>query len=87
MAMRNLTIEEKVLVFKSLAASKITHLSLITTVLHAIINQLSNIQKDFIWNGKAPKIKYSTLSNSCEDGGLKCVDVFTKFISLQCLPG
>ena len=43
--MRNLTIEGKVLVFKSLAISKIIHLSLITTVPHTIINQLNNIQK------------------------------------------
>ena len=41
--MRNLTIEGKVLVFKSLAVSKIVHLSLITTVLHTIINQLKKI--------------------------------------------
>ena len=42
---RNLTIKEKVLVFKSLAISKIVHLSLITTVPQAIINQLNNIKK------------------------------------------
>ena len=82
--MRNLTIEGEVLVFKSLAVSKIIHLSLITTLPHAIINQLNNIKGNFIWNGKNPKIKHSTLSNSCEDGGLKDVDVFTKVISLQC---
>ena len=43
--MRNLTIEGKVLVFKSLGISKIVHLSLITTVPQAIINQLNNISK------------------------------------------
>ena len=36
--MRNLTIERKVLVFTSLAISKIVHLALITTVPHAEIN-------------------------------------------------
>ena len=41
--MRNVTAERKVLVFKSLAISKIVHLSLITTVLHTIINQLKKI--------------------------------------------
>ena len=41
--MRNLTIEGNGLVFKSLAISKIVHLSLITTVSHTIINQLKNI--------------------------------------------
>ena len=81
---RNLTIEGKVLVFKSLAISKKVQLSFLTTVPHAIINQLKNIQKNFIWNRKNPKIKHSTLSNSYKNGGLKNVDVFTKGISLQC---
>ena len=58
--MRNLRIDGKVLVFKSSTISKIVHLSLITTVPHAIINQL-NVKKSFIWNGKNPKIKHSTL--------------------------
>ena len=56
--MRNLTTEGKVLVFKSLAIFRIVHLSLITTVPHAIINQLNDIKKNFIWNGKYPKIKH-----------------------------
>ena len=41
--MTNLMIKGKVLVFKSLAISKIVHLSLKTTVPQAIINQLDNI--------------------------------------------
>ena len=82
--MSNLTIEGKVLVFKSIAISKIVHLSLITTVLHAIISQLNNIQKNLIKNGKNPKIKHLTLSNSYEDGALKDVDVLTKVSSLLC---
>ena len=56
--MRNLTTEGKVSVFKSLAIFRIVHLSLITTVPHAIINQLNDIKKNFIWNGKYPKIKH-----------------------------
>ena len=38
--MRNLTIDGKVLVFKSLAISKIVHLSLIATTAHPVIIQL-----------------------------------------------
>ena len=77
--MRNLTIEEKVLVFKYLAISKIVHMSLITTVPQSIIDQLN---KELYMDRKNPKMKYSTLSNSYEDGGLKDVDVFTNVISL-----
>ena len=47
--MRSLTIEGKVLVFKSLAISKIVHLSVITTVPHAIINQLNSIKKTTLY--------------------------------------
>ena len=61
--MRNLRIDGKVLVFKSSTISKIVHLSLITTVPHAIINQLNNINENFMWNRKNPKIRHSTLSN------------------------
>ena len=53
--MRNLTIEGKVLVFKSLAVSKIVHLSLITTVPHAIINQLNNTKKALYGTEKIQK--------------------------------
>ena len=69
--MKKVTIEGKVLVFHTLAFSKIAHLSIITTVPHLIINQLNNIQKSFIWSIKIPKIKQSALSNSYEDGGCK----------------
>ena len=73
---RNLMTEGKILVFKFLTISKIVHLLLITTVPRAIINQLNNIQKSCMWNGKNPKIKHSTLSDSYEDCGLKDVDIF-----------
>ena len=50
--MSNLTIEGKVLVFKSVAISKIAHAPLITTVKHAIINQLDNILKKSLYGTK-----------------------------------
>ena len=53
--MRNLMIEGKVLVFKSLNISEIAHLSLISTVAHAIINQLKNIQKTLYGTEKIQK--------------------------------
>ena len=82
--MRDLSLEGKIVVFKTLAISKIIHLALITTISTPIINQLEKIQKDFIWNGKKAKIKQKTLCNSYENGGLKNVDIKTKVSSLQC---
>ena len=39
---------------------------------------------EFIWKGKTPNIKSSTLCNDYDNGGLKNVDVFSKIVSLQC---
>ena len=42
------------------------------------------MKKNFIWKGRKPKIKRTTLRNSYGDGGLKYVDIFYKIVSLQC---
>ena len=82
--MRNLTLQEKITVFKTLAISKIIHLSLVANVPMQVIKELNKIQKEFIWNGSNPKIKHSTLFNKYENGALKNVDILSKVISLQC---
>ena len=82
--MRNLTPKGKITIFKTLVISKIIHLSLVTNVPTQIINELNKIQKEFIWNGRNPKIKHATLCNKYENGGLENVDILSKVISLQC---
>ena len=47
---RNLTVQGKITIFKTLAISKVIHLALVTNVPLVIIVQLNEIQKDFIWN-------------------------------------
>ena len=47
-SMRNLTVEGKITNFKTLAISKIIHLSLVTDVPTEIINKLNKMQKEFI---------------------------------------
>ena len=81
---RNLTVQGKITIFKTLAISKVIHLALVTNVPQVIIDQLNKIQKDFIWNRKYPKIKHSTLCNTHENGGLKSVHIPNKLTSLQC---
>ena len=63
---RNLSLERKITVFKSLTLSKITHLALAKTTRPSIIDQLNKTQKNFIWNGLNPKIKNS--NNNYENG-------------------
>ena len=69
--LRNLTIEGRTVVFKSLAISKLIHLALVTEILTTTINLLTKIQMKFIWKGKNSKIKNSTLCNDYEYGSLK----------------
>ena len=44
---------------------------------------LKIIHKNFIWEGKRPKIKHSTLINDYPDGGLKDIDNESKFKALH----
>ena len=82
--MRQLTLEERITVFKSLAVSKVIHLLLITKLHNNTIDLLHKIQKHFIWQGKKGKIKHSTLCISYEKGGIENVDLRSKITSMQC---
>ena len=72
--MRQLILERTIMVFKSLAISKVIH--------HLLITKSHNLP--FIWKGKRAKIKYSTLCNGYEKGGIKNVGLRNKIISMQC---
>ena len=80
--MRHLTLEGKIIVFKTLAISKI-FLSLISKVPTEIISELERIQKTFLWPSK-PKLKNEILCFDFKHGGLKNVNIQKKIISLQC---
>ena len=57
--MRQLTLEERITVFKSLAVSKNIHTLLITKLHNNTIDPLYKIQKYFIRQRKETKIKHS----------------------------
>ena len=81
---RALTLEGKILIFKTLGISKIVYLSLIIIVPNSILEEIQKNQKSFLWYSSKPKINHKTLCNTFQDGGLKNVDVKSKVISLQC---
>ena len=81
---RSLNLEGKITVFKCLALSKIIHLALVKPIPNTTIEELTKIQKNFIWSNSKPKIKNLTLSSSYQDGGLKNVNIKAKIISRQC---
>ena len=80
---RNLSIEGKIVVFKTLAVSKLVYLSLLTVIPNHITDKVARIQKSFIWDYSSPKIKHETLRMEFKAGGLKNVDVRFKFVRLQ----
>ena len=82
--MRNVTLEGKITIFKTLAISKIIHLASVTVLPNSTITELNKIHKDFIWIHQRPKIKEKTLINNFDKGGLKDVDISSKITSLQC---
>ena len=56
---------------------------LFDSVPKSIVEKLIKIQKNFLWNFTALKIKHSTTRIDYQNSGLKKVDVFFKIISLQ----
>ena len=79
------TVQAKITIFENLAISKVIHLStLVTNVSQVVIDQLNEIQKDFIWKQKHPKLKLSTVCNTHENGALKNIHIPNKLASLQC---
>ena len=82
--MQRLSLEGKTIVFRSLAISKIFYHSLLTSVLNNNVEELIKIQKNFLCNFTAPKLKHSTTRMDYQKARLKNVDDFFKTISLQC---
>ena len=69
--MRNLFLLGKIIIFKTLAFSKITHLTFVTSVPSSTNNLLNKMQKDFLWNKENVKFKHTTLCCDYVGGGLK----------------
>ena len=69
--MRRLTSEGIIVIFKTIAISKIIFQAFITTVPKHTAIELKKIQKAFFWNNSSPKIKHETLCNDYKAGGTK----------------
>ena len=82
--MRNLTLEGKIEIFKTIEISKIAFQSFIATVPKHVINKLEKIEKAFLWKNSTSKIDHETFCNDYKAGGLKNVDIPNKIIPLQC---
>ena len=72
---RGLTLAGRILIFKSSALLKVLYTCTMTNFTKDFIKQLEDLRKNFIWNGKRPIIKHSTLIGDYVDGGYKDVDI------------
>ena len=70
--MRNLTLEVKIIIFKTMAISIIVFQSFITTDPKRIINKLEKMQKTFLWKNSTPKIKHGLFVMAIWLEDLKC---------------
>ena len=68
------TLLGRIVIFKTLALSKIVFQSLIN-IPNRMISELISIQKKFIRLNSNPKVWYETLCKEYKDGGLKNVDI------------
>ena len=47
------------------------------------LDDLNEIQKDFIWRGRKPKMKHTSLIGDHSEGNMKDIDIKAKLESLQ----
>ena len=80
---RGLTLGGRIQVFKSLIFSKLVYASSVQYISGDVVKEICKILKDFIWRGKRPKIKHSTLIGNFENGGLKDIDIESKLKALK----
>ena len=80
---RALSLAGKILMFKTLALSKLVYTCTMKIPSKNVVDQLNSIHKKFIWNNREPKIKHSTLIADYEEGGYKDVDIKSKILSLK----
>ena len=81
---RNLSIEGKLVVFKTLAIFQLVYLALLTVINYHVTEDVAKIQKSFKWHDSSPKNKHETLRIEFKVGSIKNVNIRFIFVSLQC---
>ena len=80
---RGLTLASRIQIFKSLAFSKTLYACTMLSPSKQFIDQINSLKKDFVWRGKRPKIKHSTLIGDYKEGEYKDVDIEAKIVALK----
>ena len=77
--LRSLSLAGKILVFDTLALSKLIEVATMIAPPKQFIDEANRVQKEFIWDNKCPKIKHCTLIGDYSVRGYKSVDTETRF--------
>ena len=80
---RNLTIKGRIVITKTLLASKLVYLALTSKIPNVDLKEIQSHIMKFVWRGRPPKVALSTLCQDTKQGGLKAVDVKTFYESLR----
>ena len=79
--LRGLSQAGRIQVFKALALSKAVFVCTMKHYSKKFVDDLNEIQKDFIWRGRKPKIKHTSLIGDYSEGGMKDIDIKAKLES------
>ena len=81
--LRGLSLTGRIQVFKALGLSKARFICTMKPYSKKFLDDLTEIQKDFIWRGRKPKIKHTSLIGDYSEGGMKDIDIKAKLESLR----
>ena len=81
--LRGLSLAGRMQIFKALALSKAMFICTVKPYSKKFLDDLNEIQKDFIWRGRKPKIKHTSLIGDYSEGGIKYIDIKAKLESLR----
>ena len=79
MGMQRAFISGRILIFKSLALSKLLYASTMKCLPKQMLDQLNTLQKSFIWSNRKPKIKHSILTADYGEGVTKILILSLRF--------
>ena len=81
---RGLSLLGKVQVVNTLVSSLFVYKMMVLPIIpKAVVKNVDNLIREFLWNGKKSKIAYTTLQNPKEEGGLNLVNLVKKDQSLK----
>ena len=72
--LRGLSLAGRIQVFKALALSKAVCICTMKPYSKKFVDDLNVIEKDFIWRGRKPKIKHTSLNGDYNKGGMKDIE-------------